>query len=68
MSRFERRVWGLTCAMAFVGILSACGGSNNNAVSGGSGTAPPIIVPPPETVQGIATPSNVSVVTATNAD
>ena len=69
MSRFEWRLWGLTCAMTFVGILSACGGSDDNRSIGGSGSAPPIIdLPPPEPVRGIATPSNVSVVTATNAD
>jgi predicted small lipoprotein YifL len=54
---------GLTLAIALVCVLAGCGGGNS-----GVSTNPPTNNTPPETVQGIATPSSVSVVTATNAD
>ena len=62
MSRLQRRLLLGACASALVGTLASCGGS------GSSASAPPLtVIPPPEVVQGIATPSTVSVVTATNA-
>lgn len=71
-----RRVLGGACVAAVFGALAGCGGSSAAAGStagvsqtsgnagsqtgSGGGTAPPI--------QGIATPSSVSVVTATNSN
>ena len=70
-----RRVVGGFCVAAVFGVLAGCGGSSvaaGNAAggsqtsgdggsqTGSGGTTPPI--------QGIATPSSVSVVTATNSN
>jgi hypothetical protein len=71
MRRFEAALRGVVGAMALTVFLAGCGGSDSGqAPSGGTGNTPPPTTtpPPPETVQGVATPSNVSVVTATNAD
>ena len=46
-------------------LVAGCGGSST-PTTGGGGNVPPPVVPDP--VQGIATPSSVSVVTATNAN
>jgi hypothetical protein len=56
--------WRAVAVSLFV-LLAACGG-NASSVSTGPGTGE--VVPPPvvETIQGIATPESVSVVTATN--
>jgi len=49
--------------------MMACGGGGSDSVA----VAPPVVVAPPddpiiqETIEGVATPSSVSVVTATNA-
>jgi hypothetical protein len=45
-------------------LIAGCGGSNS-ATTGGGNVPPPVV---PDPVQGIATPSSVSVVTATNAN
>lgn len=56
------------CALALATMMSACHGSSSNA----SVTPPPTSGPPPvddpPLVSGIATPSSVSVVTATNSN
>lgn len=58
---------------ALMAILCGCGGGSDAAGgsttggTGGSGTGGTGGTPPPETIEGIATPSSVSVVTATNA-
>ena len=49
------------CAL-ILSVLSACNDSVPHAASTPTGNTPP-----PEQIQGIATPSGVSVVTATNA-
>jgi hypothetical protein len=53
-------------AAAILCLMTACGGSDGAAVNTTppGGNAPP---PAPPEIQGIATPSAVSVVTATNA-
>ncbi|MET0533670.1 MAG: hypothetical protein ABW171_05540 [Steroidobacter sp.] len=61
----------LLAAVTLVTLLSACGGSGGStpAVSNtppGSSN-PPGDVPQTPTIEDIATPSNISVVTATNA-
>ncbi|MBL8268360.1 hypothetical protein [Steroidobacter sp.] len=71
-----RRALGISkalVAVTLVTLLSACGGSGGSAPTVSSnppgGSNPPDNVPEtPTTIQGIATPSSVSVVTATNAD
>jgi hypothetical protein len=64
-----RKVLGGACVAAVFGLLAGCGGNSATAASTGGGsptgsgggtTSPP--------VQGIATPSSVSVVTATNSN
>ena len=62
------------CVAALLAALCGCGGGSDSVSSttvnpggsstGGGGTS---ATPTPETIQGIATPSSVSVVTATNA-
>lgn len=59
-------------AVTLITLLSACGGSGGSApISGGgpSGNSnpPDNNVPQTPAIEGIATPSSVSVVTATNA-
>ena len=70
MTRLALRMGKALAAVTLVTLLSACGGSGGStpAVPGNppSGSNPPDIVAP--TIEGIATPSSVSVVTATNAD
>jgi len=67
MIRIVKRALALTCAVAFVSVLYGCGGSDSSTSTGGTGSSPPPVVSPPDPVQGVATPSTVSVVTATNA-
>jgi hypothetical protein len=71
-----RKFLGCACVAVVFGVLAACGGSSTTAANtaggsqtsgnggnqtgSGGGTTPPI--------QGIATPSSVSVVTATNSN
>lgn len=51
-------------------LLAGCGGGSSGATlaNGGSSTDPIGGEPPPEAIQGIAPPSGVAVVTATNVD
>jgi hypothetical protein len=59
------------CAAVITGLLAACGGSGTSA-SGGSGTSGAAPTGGTgtnngtQTIQGVATPASVSVVTATN--
>jgi hypothetical protein len=59
MSRSNIAGCGLALATIAL-LLTACGG-------GSSGTPSSPVTPPPASVQGVAIPSSVSVVTATNA-
>lgn len=54
--------------MMLATLLAACGGGSDSNVGVGPST-PPIETtpPPPAVIEGIATPSSVAVVTATNA-
>jgi hypothetical protein len=49
--------------------LTGCGASSDASPAPPSGNDPPVVVtpPPPAPIEGIATPSSVAVVTATNA-
>lgn len=51
------------CAATMLGLLGGCGGGSAAASSSGGGGSST-----PQTVQGIATPKSVAVVTATNAN
>ena len=58
--------------LALISMLAACGGGSSGTTSGPSSGSPPVVgsTPPtegPVTIQGVATPSSVAVVTATNA-
>lgn len=72
MTRMAGTLSKALAAVTLVTMLSACGGSGGSApLSGGnpSGNSNPPNNNPPQTpaIEGIATPSSVSVVTATNA-
>ena len=63
------RVLGL---MTLATLLAACGGGSGSsgAAPVGGGAPDPVVAdpPPPEVIEGVATPSSVSVVTATNTN
>lgn len=71
MTRLALRTGKALAAVTLVTLLSACGGSGGSTPAAfGSppgGSNPPGNVPTTPTIEGIATPSSVSVVTATNA-
>jgi hypothetical protein len=74
VSLFARSGRELLIAMMFVAVfalLSGCGGSSSSAlVAPPSGNSPPPAPPAPPQVapiEGVATPTSVAVVTATNA-
>jgi len=53
--------------IAFVALASGCGGSSNAPTPPAGNSSPPVTPPPPAAIEGVATPTSVSVVTATNA-
>jgi hypothetical protein len=57
MAKIPRTILGAATVATLVALLAGCGGSST----------PPTPVTPPPTIQGIATPPSVAVVTATNA-
>lgn len=63
MTRIAPTLSKALAAATLVALLAACGGGSSAPAGGGT---PPVDVDPP-VIQGIATPSSVSVVTATNA-
>jgi hypothetical protein len=69
MSRLNTGLRGLAGAIALCSVLAGCGGDDVSTAPTGNSPppAPPAPPAPPEVVQGVATPSSVSVVTATNA-
>lgn len=56
------------CVVAIATVLSACGGSSEATTPPPVSSAPPDEEIPADVVSGIATPSSVSVVTATNSN
>ena len=67
VSLFARPARDLFIGMMLVALaasLAACGGSSAAAPAPPAGNTPP---PPPVVIQGVATPTSVAVVTATNA-
>ena len=72
MKRLASNMSKVLSAVTLVTLLSACSGSDGSTptVSGNppGSSSPPNDIPQTPTTEGIATPSSVSVVTATNAD
>ncbi len=66
MSESRRTVRRIASLAALAGILAGCSGSGSTAPA--ASTPPPSSSPPPAPIVGIATPTTVSVVTATNAN
>lgn len=67
IARHTRELFAAMLLIAFVALTSGCGGgSSAAALPPPSGNNPPVD-PPPAPVEGVATPTSVAVVTATNA-
>jgi hypothetical protein len=68
LARYGRELIVAIMLIAFVAVTSGCGGSNSAAaVPPPSGNDPPPPPPPAAVIEGVATPTSVAVVTATNA-
>lgn len=68
LARSGRDLFVAMILLAIVALATGCGGSNASSnVPPPSGGAPPPPPPPPAAIEGVATPSSVAVVTATNA-
>jgi hypothetical protein len=68
LARLARELILAFVLIAFVVLSSGCGGSSADAAPPPSGNNPPPPPPPPaEAIEGVATPTSVAVVTATNA-
>jgi len=65
MSESRKIVQRIACLATLAGVIAGCGSSHTAAATNPppEGTSPPPVV----VIQGIATPTTVSVVTATNA-
>jgi hypothetical protein len=64
--RIARNAAGIAALLC---LTVGCGSGSAAVTPPASNVPPPVIVAPvPETIQGVATPSSVSVVTATNAN
>lgn len=66
MKRLALKMSATLTAVTLVTLLSACGNSGGSAPV--TTINPPGGSNPPPTIEGVATPSSVSVVTATNAN
>jgi hypothetical protein len=67
LARHTRELLTAMLLIAFVALTSGCGGGSSAAAPlPPAGNNPPV-VPPPPPVEGVATPTSVAVVTATNA-
>jgi hypothetical protein len=69
LARYGRELLVAMMLIAFVALATGCGGSSSSAsVPPPSGNNPPVPPPPPPPpIEGVATPTSVAVVTATNA-
>jgi hypothetical protein len=71
LARHTRELFAAMLLIAFVALTAGCGGSSSAAAPlPPGGNNPPVIPPPPPPpapVEGVATPTSVAVVTATNA-
>jgi hypothetical protein len=67
LARHSRELFAAMLLIAFVALTAGCGGGSSSAAPlPPAGNNPPV-VPPPAPVEGVATPTSVAVVTATNA-
>ena len=70
LARYGRELLVALMFVAFVASTTGCGGSSSASVPPPSGNNPPDVPPPPPppaAIEGVATPTSVAVVTATNA-
>lgn len=71
MSGRSRSLRSVACVVALTGVLAGCGGGGTASTASTpdvSGNSPPSDDTTPAQIQGVDTPSSVSVVTATNAN
>jgi hypothetical protein len=66
LARISRELILAIMLVAFVALTSGCGSSSAASAPPPSGNTPPP-PPPAATIEGVATPTSVAVVTATNA-
>lgn len=66
LARISRELILAIMLVAFVALTSGCGSGSAAAAPPPSGNTPPP-PPPAATIEGVATPTSVAVVTATNA-
>jgi hypothetical protein len=68
LARHSRELFVAMLLIAFVALTAGCGGSSSAAAPlPPASNNPPVVPPPPAPVEGVATPTSVAVVTATNA-
>ncbi|MEO8016271.1 MAG: hypothetical protein ABI769_00520 [Pseudomonadota bacterium] len=69
VSTLARHARELLVAMLFAALVLVASGCGSSSASPPVGDAPPPVVPPPPpaAIEGVATPTSVAVVTATNA-
>jgi hypothetical protein len=67
LARFGRELLVAMMLVAFIALTSGCGGSDSAAAPPPVDDTPPPVIPPPAAIEGVATPTSVAVVTATNA-
>jgi hypothetical protein len=64
LARMRNGLLGALSLAALMGALAGCGGGDSGATAANPPLSPPT---PPAAIEGVATPSSVAVVTATNA-
>jgi len=67
LARHSRELFAAMLLIAFVALTAGCGGGSSSAAPLPPAGDNPPVVPPPAPVEGVATPTSVAVVTATNA-
>jgi hypothetical protein len=70
VSRYTRELLVALMFIAFAVLTTGCGGSSTASAPPPAGNDPPVVPPPPPppaAIEGVATPTSVAVVTATNA-
>jgi hypothetical protein len=69
LAHHTRELFAAMLLIAFVALTAGCGGGSSASVPPPAGNNPPVVPPPPPPppVEGVATPTSVAVVTATNA-
>lgn len=68
LARLSRELLFAMLLVSIAVLSTGCGGSSAHAPVPPSGNnPPPVTPPPPAAIEGVATPTSVAVVTATNA-